>query len=248
MGAILLVNNNKVLSTTMRKSKNIKNYKNLTKIIVIVLVVILIAGGLIAGLDYSKYSSHQQSQFFGSKDVYAQDQSLYFDDIKVTVSEVEHMNYSYQTYETCSKISEQAGALMRANDFVKTADWEIKSMHSSHCLELAELYNNKKMVVIHYFVENLQDRPLDISEYSITAHGDEKADSTEPEQKSKTLLASQSQYNAFVIHHVDIKNNGPFALLVSRNGKQKQIQLTLPNIKPFCDSDACQKETYDGSE
>lgn len=231
----------------MDKFKKNVNSKKLTKILTISLVLVLVGGGIVTGFDYHIYSSHQQSRLFGSKDVYAQDQSLYFDDIKITVSEVEHKNYSYQTYESCEKISKQAGDIMRSNGFVETPEWSVKSMQSSRCLEMAELYNNKKMVVIHYFVENLHDRPLDTSKYTIKAYGDEEAESTESEEKSSTLLAGQSQYNAFVIHHVDIKNDGPFALLVSKNGKQKQIQLTLPDIKPFCDLEACEKENYDGS-
>lgn len=219
-----------------------------TKVLLVFLaasVLVLVAGLAVLGIDYNKYRSYQNSQFFGSKDVYAQHQPLYFDNLKFTVTELEHKNYDYQTSAGCMKLAEEAGALMRANRFVKTSEWEIKSFQSEHCSEMADLYENKKMLIVHYFVENTGNTPLDISPYTIKVYGDEKAESTKSENKITTLLANQTRYDAFVIHHLGINEDGPFALIISKDGKQKQIQLNLPEIAPFCDLEVCKQQVYD---
>lgn len=214
-------------------------------VFLVILLLILVAGSVLLGVDYNKYRNYQDSRFFGSKDVYAQHQPLYFDDLKLTVTEVEHKHYDYQTSEGCMELSKEAGALMRENGFVKTPEWELKSSQSERCSDMADLYENKKMLIVHYFIENTSDKPLDVSPYTVKVHGNERTESTESENKITTLLANQSRYNSFVIHHLAIDNSGPFALIVSRDGKQKQIKLTLPEIKPFCDLEICKQEVYD---
>lgn len=210
-----------------------------------VISLLLIAVLIIFGTDYKKYNDFQESNFFGSKDVYSQDQSLFFDNLKVTVTEVEHKAYDYQTIAGCMKLSEKAGALIRANNFVKTPEWETLSFQSGHCMDLADLYENKKILIVHYFLENTSDSPLDLSSYTIKIYGDEKTESTKSENKIISLLAGQSRYDSFVVHHLDKDKNGPFALIVTKDGKQKQIQLELPKLAPFCDASQCNKQVYD---
>lgn len=233
-----------VFTKNSTKTKKTNHKKLILASVIAVTGIALLAIGGFIGLDYQKFSNHQQSKFFGSKDVYVQGQPLYFDDIKITVTEVEHKNYSYQTNDGCSKLAEKGGALMRANGFVKTPEWEVLSFQLEHCQELADLYENKKMLIVHYFVENTSSQPLDISAYNIKIFGDEKTESTKSENKITTLLANQSRYDSFVIHHLGIDKEGPFALIVSKDGKQKQIQLDLPKIAPFCDLPACKQEAY----
>lgn len=206
--------------------------------------LLLVAGLVILVFDYSKYRNSQNSTFFGSKDAYAQNQSLYFDDLKVTVSEVEHKRYDYQTSDSCMKIGQEAGDIYSANGFVETPEWELKVSQSNRCLDMAQLYENNKMLVVHYFVENTSSQPLGISPYTIKVYGDKTTESAKSENKITTLLANQSRYDSFVIHHLGLDKNGPFALIVSKDGKQKQIQLDLPEIEPFCDSEACKQEVY----
>lgn len=222
-----------------------KSKKKVIIILVGIIAVLLVPALTVLGVDYGKYSDFQKSNFFGSKDVYSQNQSLYFDDLKVTVTEVEHKAYDYQTTSGCMKLAEQAGALMRANNFTKTPEWDVLSFQADHCRDLADLYENKKMLVVHYFVENTSASPLDLSSYGIKIYGDEKTESTESENKITTLFASQSRYDSFVVHHLGKDKNGPFALIVSRNGKQKQIQVELPEMAPFCTASQCDKQVYD---
>lgn len=229
----------------MPEKRKKRNFKKLLLIIGAAVLVLLVLVLIILGVDYKKYSDFQRSSFFGSKDVYSQKQSLYFDDLTVTVTEVEHKAYDYQTSAGCMKLAEEGGALMRANNFVKTPEWEAISFKLEHCNEMSDLYENKKMLIVHYFVENASGSPLDLSPYTIKIYGDEKTESTESENKITTLFAGQSRYDSFVVHHLGKNKNGPFALIVSKDGRQKQIQLELPKMIPFCTAPQCDKQVYD---
>lgn len=215
------------------------------KIIVFFIIAIVIAILVTVGLDYNKYNNFKESILFGSKDVYSQDQPLYFEDLKITITRVKNTAYDYQTYYGCYKIAEQAGTLLKSNNFVETPEWHALSNKSSNCIDQANSYQNKKIFIVNYSIKNTSNKPLDISTYKMKIYGDEETESVRPKNKITTLFAGQSRNNSFDIYGLDKKKDGPFAFIVSQHGKQKQILLKLPKLTPFCTNEQCDKQVYD---
>ncbi len=213
----------------IKKSK--KRFKlSLKSIIGVLVVVMLLISGAYIILDYQKFRSFRQSNLFGSKDVYNQKQSLYFDDIKVTVSNVEHKEIVPKiTLESCNtnnfKYLGYDGIFGNSEEIV---DSNILAQ-SQTCMDAYYLRQDYKNIIVHYFIENLQKQPASIGSYTARIEGSNNIQGNNPYPKITDLLASQSRYSNFVlVVPMDADN---LALVITKNGKQKQINLVLPVIE-----------------
>ena len=97
------------------------------------------------------------------------------------------------------------------------------------CAQAAARFTGMKNVVVHYFVENLTNRPMSIRDYSFRIDGSEIQEGNIPNPQINDLLARQSRYSNFAL--TVPKDSQDFALIVSKKGKQKQINLDLPALK-----------------
>lgn len=217
---------NKILDIYFKKDKNsTQPVKSLTKklikpkILIPLILVITIIGTLIT-VDYSNYYNYKPSRFFGSKDIYEQPQSLFFDGIKVTVTEVEQIDDT-KSEEDCRK--DHKGS--------ERFDEETQAILNEAFMDcLARAAIPKKTIKVHYFIENLTEENIDLSEFTFKLAGPGEIYNNKPWREQKELLGRQSEYNALVVS-VSENNYGPFSLLVSKDNKQKHVKLVLGKLE-----------------
>jgi hypothetical protein len=206
--------------------------KKLLKFALLISGFVLLIGLVVVGLDFNKFRSYQNSKFFGSKDSYSQNQSLYFDDIKVTVTKVEHTNkWVIATSEQeCNKLypvkmveSSYASIFGGTN-----RHFDANDSGRVDCIKALVPWRTRKNLVVHYFIENLKNEPISIGEFSARIDGSDDIQNNTPNPKITNLLAHQSRYANF---WVDVPMGAnDFALVITKNGQQKQIRLNLPKI------------------
>lgn len=191
--------------------------------ILVLFLVLTIGVGLFVYSDKKRYDSGQQSKFFGSKDVYAQNESLYFDDIKVTVSEVEHKRISDIERDSCavSKFKNMGFGNFEVSQ-------ESAEELSSECMTRYNKNQNYKKLVVHLFFENISNKPISLKDYSFKIEGSEDIEGNNLNPSMEGLLAEQSQYGNFDL--IVPMSSDVFALTVEKLGQKKQINLSLPEI------------------
>lgn len=189
--------------------------------------------GVYVAFDYVQYNSFKQSRFFGSKDSYSQSQSLYFDDIKVTVSEVEHTKkwVIADNVEECNTIFPPKFVQSEFARYFGGLDgsYDVNATGRENCIEALDERQSRKNLVVHYFIENLNSNPVDLGDYFFRIGGSEDIDNigyTSP--NIEDLLANQSRYTNIWVEVPREAND--FALIVSKYDEQKQIQLELPEL------------------
>ncbi len=202
-----------------------KSRKYIFPVLVVLASLLVLTIGYV-GLDYYQYNNFKQSSLFGSKDVYKQSQSLYFDDIKVTVSEVQNKEISPKRLASdCDKID-----IKDIPPISISYNHPISNFNAWNlCAQTAARFADMKNVIVHYFIENMTNRPMSIRDYSFRIDGSEIQESVTPNTQINDLLARQSRYSNFTL--TVPKDSQDFALIVSKKGKQKQINLDLPALK-----------------
>lgn len=214
------------------KSISINKILRLTALCSVFALLVMI---VLLAIDYKNYKDLMPSRFFGSQDSYSQNQSLYFDDIKVTVSEIEHTRkwVMATSAEECNTVYPPKLVKLESNIFFTDLDGDgfedVNSYGRRDCIEALDIWKSKKNVVVHYFIENLRSEPISISSYSAKIEGAEGIKDNKPNPRIAVLLANQSRYANFWVEAPINAND--LALVISKDGKKKQIRLTMPDLK-----------------
>lgn len=204
---------------------------NIILIFIFVLSFIFIGSSLF--IDYNNYKIGSRSLLFGTKDTYSQEQTLHFDNLDLFVTEVERRDYKPVDPIDCERLPEKPRDYRPDTDlpgFTEPQKWR------DDCFSVYDNGNNyeehvrskdKINLLVHFFYGNRSDKVIDLNEYGIEAVAN--TDITYKDKKiiKGDMLAQSEEYGVFSLD-IDKDYKGPFNLVVTKDGKKKNIELIIP--------------------
>lgn len=205
------------------------------KIIVIILLVIVIIAGLIIGFDYKTYKDGNRSYLFGTLNSYNQNQTLRFGDLDLKVSNVELKLYPKPTKPIQSDCSGLVDRMTIRGEQVETptvAQYACEQELIKYPIVLSH-YESKNELTIKFEYSNIADQPLNLTDFKIKAIANTSLDPyispvTACSGMRQAVFLKGNTETECISMDVDKGYTGPLALSVTRDGKEKNIQLAIP--------------------
>jgi len=209
---------------------NKKLHKTL-KIISIALSLIILIVILITGIDYTYYKLGNRSFIFNTLDNYRQDQILKFGNLDLKVNEVILKAYPEPTapiQTDCSLISEST----EEGFWNGLSKYRCEYALSKYPEDFSH-YKAKSELIVEFEYSNISDQPINLADYSVKLIANTSLEIygspvTKCTGMSKLVFLNGYTEKECLSMDIDKGYNGPLALSVTRGGKEKIINLTIP--------------------
>lgn len=220
--------------------------KNVIKIIGFLLVAIIIASGLIISFDYLNYRNGNRSMLFGTLDAYSQEQTLKLDKLDFKVNDVSLNNISKPTVVPTAPVQTDCSNVTRS--FIKDTNTGLLFSPYTRCTWALSSYeydlaqyneqlkraNDKLELIVEFQYTNISTKPANLKDYSVKLIANTTLGEYSEGSKACTGIAKNESFlsnyveKECLLRTVDKGYSGPLAFSVTKNGKEKIINLKIP--------------------
>lgn len=224
--------------------------KKIFKILSISILAVLVVAGLLATIDFTRYRLGERSVLFGTMDTYSQSQELKIEDLNVRVLDVTLREYTKPKAPDESRCKGlphyvSTGDRHFVPEYRKyIASYEACSASLSNDKATYDKqndhYQTKNEIIVKFNYANISDKLIDLRDYKLRlianspleVYGKSKANCT---GIAKNLFLKGYTEERCFAFDIDKGYNGPLVLRVSKDAKEKIINLDFPTkaIEPL---------------
>jgi hypothetical protein len=226
-----------VLDNRLRNKKQSNRLRRFLIITVLLILAAVLIVGILVGFDYLNYKSGNRTVLFGTLDGYSRSQTLRYGNLDLKVNSVMLNSYPEPTLSlrNCDGLStvQSVGRLFTWSPYSQCVD--MNSANTDYYNTEKSHHNSKNEISVQFEYSNISDKPINLSDYKVklvanTALGDYSS----PLKSCSGMASNNSFLKGYVekeclVKDLDKGYNGPLAFSVTKGGKEKIINLSIPN-------------------